>query len=241
MTMQIKVYLISIGQISFGNFSLEKICNYNCLIARLSISSMLAQSIKGVISEFDKNSKWLHNLQEGYQVFVFIENCGIYQISTLNSETGLINLKCIRRPSAEVIDLSRCFIIMSMDSEKPELIDVWESLKESIKNTGDKFGIDVSAKRIDDFKGQTHKIDSKVFEEIEKSGIIIADLSGERPNCYLEVGYALARQRKLILTAKKGVKIHFDISSYKINFWANLKELRDMVDMDANAIFEAAK
>ena len=55
------------------------------------------------------------------------------------------------------------------------------------------------------------------------------------------MGYALARQRKLILTAKKGVKIHFDISSYKINFWANLKELRDMVDMDANAIFDAAK
>ena len=173
----------------------KKTCNNNCLIARLSISSMLAQSIKGVISEFDKNSKWLHNLQVGYQVFVFIENCGIYQISTLNSETGLINLKCIRRPSVEVIDLSRCFIIMSMDSDKPELIDVWESLKEGIKNPGDKFGIDVSARRIDDFKGQTHKIDSKVFEEIEKSGIIIADLSGERPNCYLEVGYALARQK----------------------------------------------
>ena len=44
-------------------------------------------------------------------------------------------------------------------------------------------------KRIDlDNDGQLLK--KEIVEYIEKAEIIIADLTNERPNCYLEVGYA---------------------------------------------------
>lgn len=74
---------------------------------------------------------------------------------------------------------------------------------------------------------------SEIVSFIQSSDIIIADLTYERPNCYLEVGYAMGldKFRNLILTAREdhhqdspnykkgGPKIHFDLSGYDILLW----------------------
>lgn len=74
---------------------------------------------------------------------------------------------------------------------------------------------------------------SEIVGFIEESDIIIADLTNERPNCYLEIGYAMGldKFKNLILTAredhnqdspnyiKNGPKVHFDLSGYDILFW----------------------
>lgn len=74
---------------------------------------------------------------------------------------------------------------------------------------------------------------SEIEKNIENASIIIADLTNERPNCYLEIGYAMGldKFKNLILTArgdhhfdhpkykKEGPKIHFDLSGYDIIFW----------------------
>jgi hypothetical protein len=74
---------------------------------------------------------------------------------------------------------------------------------------------------------------TEIISFIEESDIIVADLTHERPNCYLEVGYALGagREGQLILTAREdhsadspnyrptGPRIHFDLAGYDILFW----------------------
>ena len=95
---------------------------------------------------------------------------------------------------------------------------------------------------IQDFKLKPRRIDkhnegrflmSEVADMLNKSKIIIADLTNARPNCYLEVGYTygIEKHSHLILSAredhnpnspnhkKDGPKIHFDISGYDILFW----------------------
>lgn len=61
----------------------------------------------------------------------------------------------------------------------------------------------------------------EIIEFIENSDIIIADLTGERPNCYLEIGYTMGKGKftNLILTAQKGTQVHFDLQGYEILFW----------------------
>lgn len=84
---------------------------------------------------------------------------------------------------------------------------------------------------------------SEIVEFIESSDIIVADLTNERPNCYLEVGYAMGLDKfqNLILTAREdhdsgnpnyktgGPKIHFDLSGYDILFWnpRNLNKFKE--------------
>jgi hypothetical protein len=74
---------------------------------------------------------------------------------------------------------------------------------------------------------------SEIVDFIERSQIIVADITNERPNCYLEIGYAmgLGKKANLILTAREdhhhgspnynqsGPKIHFDLEGYDILFW----------------------
>ena len=75
---------------------------------------------------------------------------------------------------------------------------------------------------------------SEIVQFIERSQIIVADLTNERPNCYLEIGYAmgLGKKSNLILTAREdhhpgspnyrrgGPKVHFDLEGYDILFWS---------------------
>jgi hypothetical protein len=85
-------------------------------------------------------------------------------------------------------------------------------------------------------------LQSEIIAFIEESEIVVADLTNERPNCYLEVGYALGcgRLTSLVLTAREdhnsdhpshrpgGPKVHFDLAGYDILFWspARLEEFR---------------
>jgi hypothetical protein len=75
---------------------------------------------------------------------------------------------------------------------------------------------------------------SEIIAFIEESEIIVADLTNERPNCYLEIGYAMGvdKYANLILTAREdhnqtgpkyrsgGPKVHFDLSGYDVLFWS---------------------
>jgi hypothetical protein len=92
------------------------------------------------------------------------------------------------------------------------------------------FGLD--PKRVDKHN-QGGLLKSEIINFINDSAIIVADLTNERPNCYLEVGYAMGRDKfkKLILTARedhnpdspnhrlKGPKVHFDLVGYDVLFW----------------------
>jgi hypothetical protein len=91
---------------------------------------------------------------------------------------------------------------------------------------------------------------SEIVNFILTSDIIVADLTNERPNCYLEVAFAMGENkfRNLILTAredhnpdspnykKDGPKIHFDLIGYDILFWnpANLDIFKSELEKRIN-------
>lgn len=74
---------------------------------------------------------------------------------------------------------------------------------------------------------------AEIIRFIESSEIIIADLTHERPNCYLEIGYVMGvdKFRNLILIVREdhfpespnfqkgGPKVHFDLVGYDILSW----------------------
>lgn len=74
---------------------------------------------------------------------------------------------------------------------------------------------------------------SEIVSFIERATVIVADITNERPNCYLEIGYAmgLGKHANLILTARedhhhgserfspRGPRVHFDLEGYDILFW----------------------
>lgn len=64
-------------------------------------------------------------------------------------------------------------------------------------------------------------INTEIFSELNHSSIVIADLTDARPNCFMEMGYAFGKNKKVLLTAKKGTDIPFDPKAIPCYFWDN--------------------
>lgn len=58
-----------------------------------------------------------------------------------------------------------------------------------------------------------------IFDSIHRSAVVIVDLTGLRPNCFMEFGFALGNKQKVIITAKEGTSFPFDTSSLEAFMW----------------------
>jgi len=76
---------------------------------------------------------------------------------------------------------------------------------------------------------------------IETSNLVIADLTEGRPNVYLEVGYAWGRGIPVIFVAKKGEKLHFDVSTHRCIFYGSYNKFAEQLENLIKGIDSAIK
>lgn len=62
-------------------------------------------------------------------------------------------------------------------------------------------------------------INVEIFERLHYSEVAIVDVTGERPNCFVELGYALGHGVPVIVTAKEGTTLPFDQQAIPCHFW----------------------
>ena len=89
----------------------------------------------------------------------------------------------------------------------------------------------LTASRVDELVGSGNIL-LRVIEEIEDGEFLIFDLTQERPNVYYELGYAHGvgnRPEDIILIAKKGTKIHFDITAFRLLFYESSGDLEKVL------------
>lgn len=82
----------------------------------------------------------------------------------------------------------------------------------------------------------TREINDVILESLAKSTFAIADLTDARPNCYYEVGYAHALNKPVIIIAREGTSRHFDISTYKWNYWTTYEDLKPTIEREIEAV-----
>ena len=111
------------------------------------------------------------------------------------------------------------FVMMQIDSGNPKLEDVYETIKECCA----KFKI--AACRADEIEHEG-VITSKILEEIKSSEFLIADLTGERPSVYYEIGYAHSLGRRVVMYREQNTKVHFDLAAYNCPEYNNQTDLR---------------
>ena len=62
-------------------------------------------------------------------------------------------------------------------------------------------------------------INLEIFTKLHRSNVVIADMTGERANNFIELGYALGRGHQVMVTAAEGTKNPFDIQPVPTHFW----------------------
>lgn len=114
--------------------------------------------------------------------------------------------------------LKQIFVIMKFNDK--EMDSMYEKV---IKPSGEEFGYRVI--RVDEIQN-SGVINQQILELIVKSEVILADLTGERPNCYYEAGFAQALGKEIIFSIKEGENKHFDIQNYRFIQWKNKSDFK---------------
>lgn len=134
--------------------------------------------------------------------------------------------------------MAETFVIMQIGN--PELDAVY---REVIVPAASASGL--TTRRVDKHN-EGGLLKNEIVGFIERAQIIVADLTNERPNCYLEVGYAmgLGKFRNLILTARHdhqpdgpqhvpaGPKVHFDLGGNDVLYWDPSDLIRFRLDLE---------
>lgn len=134
--------------------------------------------------------------------------------------------ECNLEDCMELIDNSKTkkvFIAMSFAETMKE---ARKSIEKAIKDSG-------YVPMLIDVKEHNNQIVPEIYKEIEECYFIIADLTGQRGGVYYEAGYAMAKEKPLILSCKKDKKEkpHFDVAQINTIFW------QDEVDLYTRLVY----
>lgn len=109
------------------------------------------------------------------------------------------------------------FVVMPFTSD---LEDVYYlGIHETVKS------LNLNCKKVDEME-YVGGILEQIYDSIQNSQIIIAEVSDPNPNVYYEVGYAHALNKKVILITKDVSSAPFDIQSFNHLVYKNIRDLR---------------
>jgi hypothetical protein len=112
---------------------------------------------------------------------------------------------------------SFCFVLMPFATE---LNDIYEfGIKGACENIG------VYCERVDDQIFPGSMLD-RIYNQIARADLLVAEMTGRNPNVFYEVGYAHALGKHVILLTQKAEDIPFDLKHFPHIVYANIKELR---------------
>ncbi|MGD9968665.1 MAG: hypothetical protein AB7T59_19260 [Hyphomonadaceae bacterium] len=113
----------------------------------------------------------------------------------------------------------QAFIVRLLDPDHEKYADVEAYFETTVKPViEDELGFRlcvIDGRQRHDFA----RIDQEIFAKLHKSAVVIADITGSRPNCFIELGYALGRRLPTILLAQQGAPHPFDVTTFAGHHW----------------------
>lgn len=151
-------------------------------------------------------------------------------VGDVNSQTWLLQLDFTFRDSAQrrvdkvcallgALAPPRAFAVRLLNPKHPDFSDVENYFQTIVKPVvEDELGLHLTV--IDEeHKYENPRIDQEIFEKLHRSSLVIADITGERPNCFMELGYALGRNLPVVVSVREGGASPFDLQTFAGHRW----------------------
>lgn len=118
---------------------------------------------------------------------------------------------------------NKALVIMSYTDKEPivtELANAFDSFKGACEAY--KYRCD----RVTETNTKDTSIVAEILKKITDSAFVIADLTELRQNVFFELGFARGLGKRVIVTAKEGTELPFDVKDIPVTFWRAIDPLR---------------
>lgn len=116
------------------------------------------------------------------------------------------------------LESPRAFYVRLLNSSVPEFPSVESFFRQSVDSVVKELGYEPL--QIGDGSNEFAWMNEAIFDCLHYSSVAVVDLTALRPNCFMELGYALGAGKRVILTARADTKPPFDSSSIETFFWS---------------------
>jgi nucleoside 2-deoxyribosyltransferase len=134
---------------------------------------------------------------------------------------------------AERMARSRSVVVVMSYAERGELDDVFDSFRQVAE------ALQYDCRRVTQANTEG-RILPEILDRIRRAAFVIVDLTDLRPNVLYELGYADGLSKKVIVTAKEGTELPFDVKDVPTIFWQSQVKLRSDLKERINAMMESA-
>lgn len=111
------------------------------------------------------------------------------------------------------------FVVMSF-AEIGQFKDLYKSIQRVCKQ------FDYNARRVDDIN-TFRRIIPEIMRGIRQSAFVIVDVTDPKPNVFYELGVADGLRKEVIVTAKKGTQLPFNINDVPVLFWDSFADFEE--------------
>jgi len=158
----------------------------------------------------------LNSFDEKYRGLV--DRLEYEQLNSVKADLGELATTIVAL--AEKVAESRSAIVIMSYADRADLIDAYDSFHQVAKELG------YECDRVTEANAQD-RIVPEILSRIERAAFAIVDLTDLRPNVFYELGYADGLKKKVVVTAKHGTDLPFDVKDVPTIFWESQKRLRD--------------
>lgn len=115
------------------------------------------------------------------------------------------------------------FCVRLLNDALPEFASVERFFRSTVDPFIDSLGYQRFEMGID--KHEFAWMNQAIFTKLHHSAVVLIDLTALRPNCFMELGYALGNTQRVILTARDDTKIPFDANAMEAFIWKDGESL----------------
>jgi len=152
----------------------------------------------------------------------------------MSRETSFGDEQFYGRVEDSTYETDLVFVIMPFADD---MNDTYSAIKDECLKLG------LNSMRVDETVGSGIVL-RKIYDLIERAEFIIVDLTHERPNVYYELGYAHGLGNiadELLLVAREGTELHFDIAPLSVQFYKSTEHLRKIASAKLKAMISTTR
>jgi hypothetical protein len=147
---------------------------------------------------------------------------------TRNGETDIDKVVAALMNLLHKLAPPRVFYVRLLNDKIPENA----SVEAFFRNTVDKLVLDLGYEPLQMGMGKNEFawMNKAIFDSLHHSSVVLIDLTALRPNCFMELGYALGNMQRVIVTARSDTHISFDAHAIEAFLWNEAENPADRLE-----------